>query len=679
MRNLICLLFALLMIEVGFTQVVKPNCKFGKVSEDELKMLMYDKDSSAHAVVLYDYGTSDFTYDAVGDKGWQIEFRRHVRVKIFDKEGFSSADFKIKLYHDANSIEEKLLDIDGFTFNLENGKVVKTKLERKSIMQKEDDKYHDSYSFAMPNVREGSVIDLSYMIKSDAIFNLRSWQFQYDIPVIWSEYFVGIPEFFIYKHTVKGYNMLTINDITDARRSISITSKYRSGTRGAVATQFENEFIDYSLTQYRIAMANVPAFIEEDYLTTSENYLSAYTFELSSTKSSDNVFKNYTNTWEKINELLVDSDNFGRWLTPRGFIEDEIKPLVQNISDPQQKLRIVKEYIEDKITWDEYNSLFANDLKKAWEDRKGSSGEINLALVNALKSAGFDANAVALSTRRNGKLNPFHPSVSDFNYVVACVAIAGDTLLLDATEPHSPVGILPERCLNGKGRLISKGGNSRWVNLTPKQADKFSANYNMVLNPDGSLSGNAEILHEGYNAIDLRNEIDDAASLDEFYKTFEKEHTGLTIKSKTLDHLDSLYKPLTEKLEFTIAEAVNMDDALVLVNPIQLEALTSNPFRLKERSYPVEFPQAINKTLVFNWSIPKGFAVEQLPKPAVVTLPNNGGKFTYSVVQNGENLMVISMLKINQLMFIPTEYANLKQFFAQVVAKQGESILLKKL
>jgi hypothetical protein len=122
-----------------------------------------------------------------------------------------------------------------------------------------------------------------------------------------------------------------------------------------------------------------------------------------------------------------------------------------------------------------------------------------------------------------------------------------------------------------------------------------------------------------------------------------------------------------------------MDDALVLVNPVQFEAITSNPFRLKERSYPVEFPQAINKTLVFNWSLPKGFAVEQLPKPAVVTLPNNGGKFTYSVVQNGENLMVISMLKINQLMFIPTEYASLKQFYAQIIAKQEESIVLKKL
>lgn len=678
MRNLICLMFALLIVEAGFTQVVKPKYKFGKVSEEELNMLKYDKDSSAHAVVLYDYGTSDFTYDVVGDKGWQIEFRRHVRIKVFDKEGFSAADFKIKLYHEGNSIQEKLLDVDGFTFNLENGKIVKTKLERKSIKQKEDDKYHDSHSFAMPNVREGSVIDLNYIIKSDAIFNLRAWQFQYNIPVVWSEYFVGIPEYFIYKHTVKGYNKLTINETSEARRSLTITSKYRSGNR-VVATQFENEVIDYSLTQYRLAMADVPAFIEEDYLTTSDNYLSAYTFELSSTKSSDNVFKNYTNSWEKINELLVDSDNFGRWLSPRGFIEDAIKPLVQNVTDPKQKLRIIKEYVEDRITWDEYNSLLANDLRKAWDDRKGSAAEINLALVNALKSAGFDANAVALSTRRNGMLNPFHPSITDFNYVVACVAMAGDTLLLDATEPNSPIGILPERCLNGKGRLIRKGEKSHWVSLSPKEADKITANYNIVLNLDGSLNGNAEIQHEGYNAYDFRNDIDDASSLDEFYKNVEKKHTGLTIKSKVLEHLDSLYKPLLEKFEFTITDVTNMDDALVLVNPVQFEAFTSNPFRLKERSYPVEFPQAINETLVFNWSLPTGFVVEQLPKPAVVTLPNNGGKFTYNVVQNGDKLMVISMLKINQLMFIPTEYANLKQFFAQVIAKHGESIVLKKL
>jgi hypothetical protein len=330
------------------------------------------------------------------------------------------------------------------------------------------------------------------------------------------------------------------------------------------------------------------------------------------------------------------------------------------------------------MTWDEYNSLFANDLRKAWDERKGSSADINLALVSALKSAGFDAYAVALSTRRHGMLNPFHPSITDFNYVVACAVADGDTILLDATAPHTPVGLLPERCLNGKGRLISKGV-SRWVSLLPKQADKLAANYTITLNADGNLTGTAEITHEGYSALDLRNEIEDAASLDEFYKAVEKEHAGLTITTKSIDHLDSLYKPLLEKTEFSVADAVSMDDALILLNPVQFNATTRNPFRLKERTYPVEFPQAISETLVFNWTLPEGFAVDQLPKPALIGLPKNGGKFTYSVVQNGNGIMIVSMLKINQLMFVPAEYEYLKQFFAQVIAKQGESIVLKKL
>jgi hypothetical protein len=38
----------------------------------------------------------------------------------------------------------------------------------------------------------------------------------------------------------------------------------------------------------------------------------------------------------------------------------------------------------------------------------------------------------------------------------------------------------------------------------------------------------------------------------------------------------------------------------------------------------------------------------------------------------------MSKLNINKTLFLPSEYANIKEFYAQVVAKQNEQVVLKK-
>jgi hypothetical protein len=41
--------------------------------------------------------------------------------------------------------------------------------------------------------------------------------------------------------------------------------------------------------------------------------------------------------------------------------------------------------------------------------------------------------------------------------------------------------------------------------------------------------------------------------------------------------------------------------------------------------------------------------------------------------------MITSIIKINQTTFVHDEYAYLKEFFNQIIAKQAENIVIKKL
>ena len=164
-----------LTVIIGDLNAQDFKMKFGKIDMDELKMTEYDKDASASAVILGDFGDIDFQYNET--QGYfEIFFTRHTRIKILKKNGYHWADHEISLY-DNNRIAEKVYSLKGYTYNLENGKLVKDKLKKESQFYERKSKNWNALKFTMPVVREGSIIEYSYVIKSNYIFNLPEWHF----------------------------------------------------------------------------------------------------------------------------------------------------------------------------------------------------------------------------------------------------------------------------------------------------------------------------------------------------------------------------------------------------------------------------------------------------------------------------------------------------------------------
>jgi len=164
--KLISSLLVLFTFSFLISQAQKAPMKFGKVNIEDLKMTEYELDTTAPAVVLCSYGYYDNT---------NYQFVHLMRVKIFKKEGYDFATRKFAT-GDKSSVRGK-------TFNLVDGEIVAEKLSTKSVFR---EKIMDNYymvSVAMPNVKEGSVIDLE--IKYTGFPTV--WYFQEEIPVVWSE------------------------------------------------------------------------------------------------------------------------------------------------------------------------------------------------------------------------------------------------------------------------------------------------------------------------------------------------------------------------------------------------------------------------------------------------------------------------------------------------------------
>ena len=122
MKHLIAGLVLALISQTLIAQ--KAPIKFGEIPLEDLKMTSYDKDSSAAAVILTDYGEAYITVTAIDAS---LQFERHVRIKILKKEGLDWANGSIPLFHSGGG-GEKISSFKAATYNLENGKVVETRM-----------------------------------------------------------------------------------------------------------------------------------------------------------------------------------------------------------------------------------------------------------------------------------------------------------------------------------------------------------------------------------------------------------------------------------------------------------------------------------------------------------------------------------------------------------------------
>jgi hypothetical protein len=630
----------LLLTAVGNVLAQKSPVKFGDIPMEVMKMTSYDKDSSASAVVLMDYGEAYLSPRATS---LSLSFDRHVRIKILKKGGLKWADVAIELYRSGAS-EESLSNLKATTYNLENGKIVETKMNKDGVFKTNVNLHINTQKFTLPNVKEGSVIEYSYKVNSDFIFNFPNWEFQKEIPVIHSEYWAWIPEYCTFQKYMQGFLMLT---------------DYR--------------MVPGDPNGYHFLMKDVPAFIPEPYMACEDDYLSKVNFALSIIHMPGGIYKEIMGSWDQLNNELLEDEDFGKVVSRSGFLKAKVDELTAGVTDPVKKIELIHTFVKDEIEWNGVEDLYAENLKTVFSAKKGSAADINLMLASMLEKAGLPVQLIILSTRDHGKIRAPYPMKKQFNYVICSVKINDNQILLDATEKY--LGLLPERCLNGDGMLLSDSHYS-WIDIKPKSKGKTLISTNLTLNDSGSLKGKLTISKDGYDAFHLRHQYHSKGE-DEFLKDTFSFNSWQVEKTEFSDVNDE-EKPVKQVTDLSIEDHASITTDIIYINPFIYGSMTENPFKLDTRQYPVDFSFPADKMLFSQINIPEGYAVDELPKSVIYVLPGNAGKFVFNATQQGSVVAVTSNLQINKCFYLPDEYLNLREFYNHVVAKQAEQIVLKK-
>ncbi|WP_461452048.1 DUF3857 domain-containing protein [Mucilaginibacter sp.] len=653
----------LLLIFTLITAVSKAqDFTYGTFKQEDINMKSYALDTSAHAVVLNEYGNS--LINETNDEYIKLIYTYHIKIKIFDNSGYGEGKVEIPIYNNDDDTED-VENIKGITtYTDDNGLIKTVELDPKKVYRSIDNKHWSILKFVMPGIKNGCIIEYSYTIYSRFFENFHSWYFQSDIPKIHSEYEVHIPGFWNYNAALTGPLRLTTNKAEVEKDCFS------SG--GAKC--------DCSHIIY--AIDNVPAFIEEADMTSAKNFKSAINFELSEFQNPyDGIKHSMAKEWKDVDYTLIHDDDFGGQLKRTSLLKERITPIIAGETDDLKKAKIIYQYIQKNMKWNDFNAIESEGgIKKALDNHTGNIADINISLTTALTAAGLDAQPVLLSTRDNGAINKLYPMITGFNYTITKVTIGDKSYFLDASDPLLPFGMLPLKCINDQGRVMNIDKPSYWVDMTTPQKRNSTYQFNLTLQPDGKIKGTMIHYSMGYEAYLKRKEIKKFNSVDEYVEDMDTKSLKFKILKSDIVGIDSLDGPIAETYEIEIQAYKNTDHDHLTFDPFIINRLVTNPYKLVDRNYPVDIGMPSTDRYTLTLHLPDGYVIDNAPQTKNIKLPNSGGNFItdYHADDTGTSFTFSNVIQFNKSIYQSVEYPYLKEFFNEVILSEKGELTFKK-
>jgi hypothetical protein len=644
--------------------------RFGKITTEDFAVTApAGPDSSAGAVVIADFGVSSFEGNP---QGWfTLSFKHSRRIKILRRSGFEAATVTIPLYTAGNETE-KIESLRAYTYNLENGKVIETRLDDKSIFTDKVSKYWINKKFTFPALKEGSIIELTYTQTSPFLFQLQPWEFQGEYPCLWSEYQVDIPNFFVYTTIGQGFIPFSVNASDSRMVTFNMTDPGGAG-------KSERYTFDDNVVTRRWVMKNVPSLKEEPFTTTLRNYISKIEFQLSRYNFPNGFTQDKMGTWYGLSLALLKDEDFGADLNRNNsWLDDSLKTLLQGAKTNLEKAQKIYGWVRDNFTCTSHGSLYTSgSLKSVYKSRNGNEADVNLLLTAMLHHEKIEADPVILSTRAHGFPNTIYPLLSRFNYVICRLKIDSSQWYLDASEQWLGFGRLPERCYNGYARVINQDAPSAVVLDADMLKEQKTTSVFIFKEEKGKgLSGHLQSAPGFNEACGIRLKVKEKGQ-QEFSKGLQTAYSGeISFSNLELDSLKQPDLPLAVAYDLRIAPDTSTD--VFYFNPMLSEGYKENPFKAAERVYPVEMGGTMDETYILNMDIPEGYEVDELPKSAKVLYNEDEGFFEYLLVKNNDAIQFRARLQLKKANFKPEDYNSLREFFGFVVKKESEQIVFKK-
>jgi hypothetical protein len=616
--------------------------RFGRVSAADFELAPAQPDPDAGAIILFDYGSSSF------DTQGNLIFERHRRIRILAESGFDWGTFAITYY--AGRPRQSVPDLRAQSYTLgPDGRVVTHRLDRGSRFEEDIDGEHKRIRFTLPALAPGTIVEYRYTVRSPSALYAPNWQFQTSEPTLWSEYRFNIPgrlEFVVVSNIPEF-------DIYESNPAFTLGGR---------------------VMQHRWVMRDLPALREEPFMPAIVDHLAHLRFQLAGIRHSDTYSQRFLSTWPELAQAYREAV-FEHLRRPGREVADAAREATAGNTDEFGKMVAIYDYVRQSIRFNgRMGYVPDSEPRQVLRSRSGSSSEIAFLLGAMLRAEGLSADPVLIRTRSRGKASDIYPLLDLFNDVVVHVQIENKSYLLDATDPNRPYNILDPQTLNERGWLVSDRAQ-RWIPVAAAGLYAHLTEVDATLDAAGSLVGRVTSRSDGYAAVEARDLLDEVARPAEllhemlFAATSDVELSDVVVESDPSGQV-------LAQASFQLGAYAQAAGDLLFFSPIVVGRYESNPFRLLERSFPVEYVYPRTVSYELRLELPPGYQL--LEQPASRQLRHPKGGITYRRIVTPENGRIVlqTVLSVTRTVFPPEEYADLREFYDQMIASEAEQIVL---
>lgn len=625
-----------------------------KLDIKDVSSAQYEKNPSEAAEVLYR------SYHYWIEYNGQMNIDVISRVKIYKKDQAEKfLNQEIYTYDGKNNNSERISSLKVTTYNIENGKIVSTSVDKSSKYKSKESKNYTVTKFAFENVKDGSVVEFKYTVLSPFYWNAPRVSVEDIIPIRRFEYVFDFPKFLGFNIDYKGALTPTNRDVAD--KNI-----------------YGGEYYTY-----RFGYDNIAPYRKEKYVNNINNYMTSVRAELNSTdirrapqpyESGDlGGLKSYAVSWSDIRKQLYDSDYFGEELKRKSLVKDVLPADIKNIPSAEERAAAILKFVQKNYTWNKnYGEGIeqGNGIKNLLNTKVGNTGEINLLLVMLMKSAGLAAEPVVLSTIGNGLLSDHSPSYNQLNYSLAYLDIDGKPFIYDGTSKMTTPNLIRPVAYNYNGFIMTEK-EAKKINIFPQGKSTTYLTVNANLSADGTFSG--KFSDRDTKLFALMNSEWYAEDKDAYQKESYKDRYAFpftNIKTKSLDNNE-----FQTSFDFDSDSFVDGIGGKLIFNPLLFLYNKSHEFdQAEERRSPIELMTGYDKIKKVTITLPEGYAFENVPKSKKFRTEDNAIQYVYKVTQEGNKLTVETTTTVEDPVYPKEYYPAFKQIFDNITKLEGQVV-----
>lgn len=624
---------------------------FGQHSEDWLPITAQDLqikdvpgDPGAPAIQLY---YADFRDDV-----HQSEFI-YKRIKVLTEKGKQYADVEIELpphysFSDlqARTIhpDKRIIEFRGKPFE----KTVVKYLGEKLIAK----------TFTLPAVTTGSIVEYKYRFSWTQGFPDPTWTVQHGLYTVKED-------FLLRRYT----GPMPTRHISDETELSYVSSNMPAGV-----------FPKDTGPAVELEVKNIPAFTPEVYMPPEANFKAQVQFFYGGREieSPDIFWSDVGQDWyTKAEHFIADHEQ----------LKKAAAGIIGNETDPEKQLRKIYARAQQtrNSSYEDERGVEGGPLKPngnvmdVFSRGYGSQNEIAELFTALARAAGFSADVLRASSRRDRIFDPKLLSENQLGTEIVRVKMSGSVLFLDPGARFCPFGLVGWTATSAPALVLDKNGGS-FIVVPTAAADKSVTRRaaEVVLNSDGSLKGEITIEFKGNEALKRRLaalNTDDAGRRQRLEAELRSWlPPGSLVQLREVQGWESSEEPLVARFSVELADFATVAEKRLIFAANVFRSPETQAFTSAERKYPVYFPytyEVIDKVEV---RVPAGYRLETVPNGQDVK--SSSTRFITTRSLREDQLLLTRALVVNSIYFQPEQYGTLKDFFSKLKDADEEQIVL---